>query len=149
MAKVIKQKTISILTSINDWLFVIFISLCLSVVISLLDHPSYAQEVEIGSLITERTISKKGHDLYLNLATQWRDIQNTQDVNIAITERLIPSSGTVLSIEVNHKLIYQTFLGRKRENIATKTHQALNSIIAAVASMRLNNHSVDLAENGW
>lgn len=111
---------------------------------------SYADdEVEISGLLLNNTISNSGYQFYFLLNQYWLDIPSTQGINVRITEQIIPKAGTRVSMELNQKVIYMTYMGRRKSPIKHKVEAAIYKLIDEIAKLEQQHGSIDLAENGW
>jgi len=110
---------------------------------------SHADEVEIGGLLLDNTISRLGHEFAFQFSQLWQDIPNTQGINVQIKEQLVPRAGTRLTIRMNNKLIYATHMGRRQSSMKERVEQAVFVLINAMAKSENNNNNPDMANDGW
>lgn len=115
---------------------------CASVVVA-------SEEVEVGGLLLDSTVSRFGHEFYYQFSQFWPDIPNTDGVNVQIKEQVVPRAGTKLSVIMNHQVIYVTHLGRRQSPIKPRVEQAIYILIEAIAQSQIRQTNPDLAENGW
>jgi len=108
-----------------------------------------ASEVEIGGLLLDNTKSRLGHDFYFQFSQLWRDIPNTQGINVQLIEQIVPRAGTKLNILLNGRLIYVTHFGRRQSPVKEKVEQAVFILIDAMAKTQYSQDSIDMAESGW
>jgi curli production assembly/transport component CsgE len=106
-------------------------------------------EVEIGGLLLDNTKSRLGHDFYHEFSQLWRDIPNTQGVNVQIIEQMVPRAGTVLSLKLNGRAIYVTHFGRRQTPVKEKVEQAILILIDAMRKSQYRQESPDMAGDGW
>lgn len=106
-------------------------------------------EVEIGGLLLDNTKSRLGHDFYHQFSQLWRDIPNTQGVNVQIIEQMVPRAGTRLSLRLNGKAIYFTHFGRRQTPVKEKVEQAIFILIDAMRRAQYSQDSIDMAADGW
>ncbi|MBL4910601.1 MAG: curli production assembly protein CsgE [Alteromonadaceae bacterium] len=126
-------------------MFKIFILTLLLVVTPI----SHSEEVEIGGLLLDNTISRQGHDFYYQFSLLWQDIPKTQGINVQIIEQLVPRAGTRLMIKMNNITIYATHMGRRQSSIKRRVEQAVFILINAIARSDDNFDNPDMANNGW
>jgi curli production assembly/transport component CsgE len=108
------------------------------------------EEVEIGGLLLNNTISNSGYQFYYHLNQYWLDIPNTQGINVRISEQIIPKAGTRVSMHLNHKVIYTTYMGRRKSPVKHKVKTAIYKLIDEIAKLEQQQYgSIDLAESGW
>lgn len=110
---------------------------------------SYGQDVEIGGLLLDSTITRFGHEFYYHFSQYWPDIPNTNGINVQIKEQVVPRAGTKLMVIMDHQTIYLTHLGRRQTPIKPKVEQSIYMLIEAIAQSQLSQSNPDLAENGW
>jgi curli production assembly/transport component CsgE len=109
----------------------------------------FAEEVEIGGLLIDNTISRFGREFSYQFSQFWPDIPNTGGLNVQIKEQAVPRAGTKLSVIMNHQVIYVTYLGRRQAPIKPQVEQAIYILIDALAQSQHRQTNPDLAENGW
>ena len=107
------------------------------------------KEVEIGGLLLDNTKSRLGHDFYFKFSQLWRDIPNTQGINVQLTEQIVPRAGTKLNLLLNGRVIYVTYFGRRQSPVQEKVEQAIFILIDAMAKSQYVRDSVDMAGSGW
>ena len=107
------------------------------------------REVEIGGLLLDNTKSRLGHDFYYEFSQLWRDIPNTQGINVQIIEQLVPRAGTRLSLRLNGRTIYVTHFGRRQTPVKEKVEQAIFILIDAMKRSQYQQDSLDMAGDGW
>ncbi len=110
---------------------------------------SHAVEVEIGGLLLDNTISRSGHEFAYRFSQLWHDIPNTQNINVQIIEHIVPHAGTRLTMKMNHKRIYVTYMGRRQSPITQRVEQAVLILIQAMAEYSDNENNPDMAGSGW
>ncbi len=110
---------------------------------------SHAVEVEIGGLLLDNTISRSGHEFAYRFSQLWHDIPNTQNINVQIIEHIVPHAGTRLTMKMNHKRIYVTYMGRRQSPITQRVEQAVLILIQAMTEYSDNENNPDMAGSGW
>ena len=110
---------------------------------------THSDEVEIGGLLLDNTISRQGHDFYHQFSQLWQDIPKTQGINVQIIEQLVPRAGTRLMVNMNNRTIYATHMGRRQSSIKKRVEQAVFILINAIARSDDNFNNPDMANNGW
>ncbi len=111
--------------------------------------PANAEEVEIGGLLLNNTISRLGHEFAYKFSQLWQDIPNTQGLNVHIKEQVVPRAGTRLTINMNNRIIYVTYLGRRQSSIQERVEQAVYIVINAIAQSGHYQDNPDMSNNGW
>ncbi len=106
-------------------------------------------EVEIGGLLLDNTKSRLGHDFYHEFSQLWRDIPNTQGVNVQIIEQMVPRAGTRLSVRLNGRALYVTHFGRRQTPVKEKVEQAIFILIDAMRRSQYSQDTIDMANDGW
>ncbi|WDE08632.1 curli production assembly protein CsgE [Thalassomonas viridans] len=109
----------------------------------------FARDVEIDGLYLNNSKTRQGHEFAYQFGLLWQEMPNTQGINVQITEQIVPHAGTKLTLLMNHKLVYVTYLGRRRSPMKNKVEQAIFALIDAMAQAKLNRRTPDMAENGW
>ncbi|MBE0368988.1 curli production assembly protein CsgE [Pseudoalteromonas sp. MMG013] len=106
-----------------------------------------AQE-DIGGFLLDQSISRSGYEFYYQLSMLWQDIPNTSGASVVIKETLIPRAGTVLKVELNNKIVYQTFMGRRLKPIDEQVEQAAITLVNLIASNNFSEFNQDMASSG-
>ena len=119
------------------------------VVLIILSSPGASQELEIGGLILDNTISRQGREFYRQFSILWQDLPHVEGINVQIKEQVIPRSGTKLIVNMNHKSIYVTYMGRRQQPIKQKVETAMFILIDAIAQSQFSEDNPDMATNGW
>ncbi len=110
---------------------------------------THSEEVEIGGLLLDNTISRQGHNFYYQFSQLWQDIPKTQGINVQIIEQLVPRAGTRLMVNMNNRTIYVTHMGRRQSSIKKRVEQAVFILINAIAQSDDNFNNPDMATDGW
>ena len=108
-----------------------------------------ANELEIGGLLLDNTLSRQGREFYRQFSQLWRDLPNSEGINVVIREQVIPRSGTKLTLHMNHNLVYVTYMGRRQQPIKERVETAMLLLIEAMARSRFSQDNPDLAKDGW
>jgi len=116
---------------------------------SLLPKPTHAVEVEIGGLLLDSTISRQGKEFYFFFSQLWQDLPNSQGINVQIKEQVIPRSGTKLTVKMNDRVVYITYMGRRQEPIKDRAEIAMFILIEAMAQQQFDVNNPDIANDGW
>ena len=103
---------------------------------------------DIGGFLLDQSISRSGYEFYSQLSRLWQDIPNTSGANVVVKETLIPRAGTVLKVELNNKVVYQTFMGRRLKPIDEQVEQAAITLVNLIASNNFSDFNQDMASSG-
>lgn len=95
-----------------------------------------ADDIELGGLVLDRTISRFGKDFSFYYTGYWRDMPGTEGVSVVIYEQVYPQAGTVLWIEMNQQKIYQTYFGRRYNDVKQMAEQAVLASINELANIQ-------------
>ena len=109
----------------------------------------HAEEVEIGGLLLDSTISRQGKEFYHHFSQLWQDLPNSDGINVQIKEQVIPRSGTKLTVNMNNKTVYVTYMGRRQQPIKDRVEAAMFILIEAMAQSQFNQSNPDIANDGW
>jgi curli production assembly/transport component CsgE len=110
---------------------VFFLLLCL-----LLPLKVAANDIELSGLVIDRTISRFGKDFMFYYSGYWRDMPATEGVSVVIYEQVYPQAGTFLWVEMNQQRVYQTYFGRRYNNVKDMAEQAILSSINELANIQ-------------
>ena len=109
----------------------------------------YSSEVDIGGLLLDNSRSRQGHEFFSAFSQLWQDIPNSSGHIVVIKEIVIPRSGTRLTVILNDKNIYITYMGRRQSPIKSRVEQAVLILIEAMAQSQISQNNPDLATSGW
>lgn len=128
------------------YLYCFFLTaLLLSVFIS----PTHAEEIRLGGLLLDNSISRQGHEFASRISQYWREVPDSSGKNLVVKEIIVPQAGTLLSVIYDNKVVYQTYMGRRQVSIDEKVQQAIMLVLDAVANASIDSRSPDLAGDEW
>lgn len=96
------------------------------------------EDIELGGLVIDRTLTRFGKDFNFYYSSYWREIPYTQGYNVIIHETVFPQAGTRLTLQINNQKIYQTHFGRRMSSVEDKAKQAILLTIDYLALMKAN-----------
>lgn len=108
-----------------------------------------ATELEIGGLLLDNTISRQGREFSYKFSQLWQDLPKSEGLNVQIKEQVIPRSGTKLTIKMNDRIVYVTYMGRRQEPVKARVEQAMFILIEAMAASQSSHNNPDIANDGW
>ncbi|WP_019674235.1 curli production assembly/transport protein CsgE [Arsukibacterium perlucidum] len=107
-----------------------------------------ANDIELSGLVIDRTISRFGKDFMFYYSGYWRDMPATEGVSVVIYEQVYPQAGTFLWVEMNQQRVYQTYFGRRYNNVKEMAEQAIlrsiNELANIQASMLLGEQEQEI-----
>ncbi|NRQ42562.1 curli production assembly protein CsgE [Rheinheimera sp. YQF-2] len=95
-----------------------------------------ATDIELGGLVLDRTISRFGKDFTFYYSGYWRDMPSTDGVTVVIYEQVYPQAGTFLWVEMNQTRVYQTYFGRRYNDVKQMAEQAVLLSINELANIQ-------------
>jgi curli production assembly/transport component CsgE len=103
--------------------------------------PSHAagDDLLVSGMVLDRTISGFGRDFSYYFSAYWRDLPATAGMTLVIQERVYPQAGTLLWLELNQRRIYQTYLGRRQQDMRMFAEQAVIATIEEIARLQSAN----------
>ncbi|MGP9800950.1 curli production assembly/transport protein CsgE [Rheinheimera sp. NSM] len=93
-------------------------------------------DIELGGLVLDRTISRFGKDFTFYYSGYWRDMPSTDGVTVVIYEQVYPQAGTFLWVEMNQTRVYQTYFGRRYNDVKQMAEQAVLLSINELANIQ-------------
>ncbi|MBU1308934.1 MAG: curli production assembly/transport protein CsgE [Gammaproteobacteria bacterium] len=105
-------------------------------VLLLFSVPALADDIALGGLVLDRTISRFGKDFSFYYSGYWRDMPATEGVTVVIYEQVYPQAGTFLWVEMNQKRIYQTYFGRRYNDVKHMAEQAVLLSVNELANIQ-------------
>ncbi|WP_397472830.1 curli production assembly/transport protein CsgE [Rheinheimera sp.] len=109
---------------------------CLLPLVQLYSAPSYADDIELSGMVLDRSISRFGKDFAFYYSGYWRDMPATEGVTVVIYEQVYPQSGTFLWVEMNQTRVYQTYFGRRYNDVKQMAEQAILLSINELANIQ-------------
>lgn len=106
-------------------------------------------EIVLSGIVLDRTISRFGKEFVRQFNLSWQDVPQTAGVNLVIKETKLPRSGTRLIVEINGRLVYQTYFGMRQKPMKDVVKQAIYYTIEGVARVNVDVSGPDLAESGY
>lgn len=100
---------------------------------------SQADEIELGGMVLDRTISRFGKDFFFYYTSYWRDIPSTNGITVVINERVYPQAGTYLWVEMEQKKVFETYFGRRQNDVKKLAEQAILISINEVARIKADS----------
>ncbi len=79
-------------------------------------------------LVLDETRTNIGGDFFTAFNNQWQSIQNNADYTIAISEKPLPSLGTMVIVRVNNEIVYQTRLNPNNKYINWIAGEAISYV---------------------
>lgn len=100
---------------------------------------SQADEIELGGMVLDRTISRFGKDFFFYYTSYWRDIPSTNGITVVVNERVYPQAGTYLWVEMEQKKVFETYFGRRQNDVKKLAEQAILISINEVARIKADS----------
>lgn len=97
---------------------------------------SQADEIELGGMVLDRTISRFGKDFFFYYTSYWRDIPSTNGITVVVNEQVYPQAGTHLWVEMEQKKIFETYFGRRHNDVKKLAERAILISINEVAQIK-------------
>ena len=107
-----------------------------AVLLTLTPGLALSDDIELGGVVLDRTISRFGKDFVFYYSGYWRDMPATDGVNVVIYEQVYPQAGTFLWVELNQTRIYQTFFGRRYNDVKQMAEQAILLSVNELANIQ-------------
>lgn len=101
-----------------------------------LSLPLTAADIELEGLVLDRTISRFGKDFTYYYAGYWRDMPGTDGITVVVYEQVYPQAGTFLWVEMNQSRVYQTYFGRRYNDVKQMAEQAILLSINELANIQ-------------
>lgn len=100
---------------------------------------SQADEIELGGMVLDRTISRFGKDFFFYYTSYWRDIPSTNGITVVVNERVYPQAGTYLWVEMEQEKVFETYFGRRQNDVKKLAEQAILISINEVARIKADS----------
>lgn len=100
--------------------------------------PVKSSDIELDGIVVDRTLTRFGKEFLYYYSGYWRDLPNTQGFIVTVHETVYPQAGTKLWIEVNQQKVFETYFGRRYNNIKEKADQGMLATIDKVTEIKAN-----------
>lgn len=100
---------------------------------------SQADEIDLGGMVLDRTISRFGKDFFFYYTSYWRDIPSTNGFTVVIHEQIYPQAGTRLWVEMEREKIFETYFGRRQNDVKELAERAILISINEVARIKADS----------
>lgn len=100
-------------------------------------------EVEIGSLVINRTITRVGMDFFEAFSDRWYAIEGLGTAHIRITEMPSARWGSLISVWVGEEIFFRTRLASRTKNIEGIADQAVRQVMTVITAK-----SIQMQQNG-
>jgi len=100
---------------------------------------SQADEIELGGMVLDRTISRFGKDFFFYYTSYWRDVPSTNGITVVVNARVYPQAGTYLWVEMEQKKVFETYFGRRQNDVKKLAEQAILISINEVARIKADS----------
>ncbi|MCC5825246.1 curli production assembly/transport protein CsgE [Alkalimonas sp.] len=107
---------------------------------------SISRDITLGGLVLDRTVTRFGKDFVFYYSGYWRDIPATDNITVVIYEQVYPQAGTVLWVEMNDRRIYQTYFGRRYNDVKETAEQAVLQSLTELARIQADRILGESAE---
>lgn len=84
-----------------------------------------SDELLISGILLDKTISRQGKQFSDIYSAYWRDLPGTEGLTVLLQEQIYPQAGTLLFVQLGQRRIYQTYLGRRLQDIKPLAEQAV------------------------
>ena len=79
----------------------------------------------ISGMLLDKTISRQGKQFSDIYSAYWRELPGTEGLTVVLYEQIYPQAGTLLAVQLGSRRIYQTYLGRRLQDIKPLAEQAV------------------------
>ena len=90
-----------------------------------LQDSTHVNDIEIEGIIVDATQTKIGKDFYDIFYQQWSQVENLPYHSITINEKALPQLGSIISVQVEDRVIFQQFVQPRYEKIEEMANYAL------------------------
>ena len=87
----------------------------------------------ISGMLLDRTITRHGKQFVDIYGAYWRDLPGTEGLTLIVHEQIYPQAGTLLTVELGQRRVYQTYLGRRLQEIRPLAEQAVLQTLPELA----------------
>lgn len=123
-----------------------------AVLLAIFSSPVFSDEVEIGNLVLNKTLTRVGMEFYEAFSDRWSSPENMGFIHIRVSE--VPSArwGSIISVWAGEELCFRTRLSSRVRNMEEIAEQAVRQVIATLVARniqrRQNGDKGDLVGDG-
>lgn len=121
------------------------------VMLSLSVFVAQAQDIEIRSLIINRTQTRIGQEFHRLFASLWVPVKGIDNYNIVVLEKASARWGSLIGILINDRVVFRQILGIRQNNLEEIAEKAVSIAhnYLFFHFLTQNKSSEDLAGSGF
>lgn len=100
----------------------------------------------MSGMLLDKTISRQGKQFSDVYSAYWRELPGTAGLTVIVQEQIYPQAGTLLTVQLGARRIYQTYLGRRLQDIKPLAEQA---VLQTVPELARQQAELMLGADGW
>ena len=104
---------------------------------------AHSQDVEIGDLILNKTITRLGNDFYNAFAQNWIPPGSNGAYTVKISEAPSARWGSIVGVYVNNELQFKTILSIRARNVEEIAQQAVQVIWVRLMKISIQKQQED------
>jgi curli production assembly/transport component CsgE len=90
------------------------------------------EEIGLKGIVTNRVITRQGHEFYREFTSRWIPPQNVGDPNVLITEKVNPQWGSVILVSVDGQLVFRSQISRRGDGMEESVKKAVKAALLYV-----------------
>lgn len=99
-----------------------------------------------SGMLLDKTISRQGKQFSDIYSAYWRELPGTTGLTVVVQEQIYPQAGTLLTVQLGTRRIYQTYLGRRLQEIKPLAEQA---VLQTVPELARQQAEMMLGADAW
>jgi curli production assembly/transport component CsgE len=123
-----------------------------AVLLLIFSSPVFSDEVEIGDLVLNKTLTRVGMEFYKAFSDRWSSPEKMGGIHIRVSE--VPSArwGSIISVWAGEELCFRTRLSSRVRNMDEVSEQAVRQVMATLVARNIqrqqNGDNGDLVGDG-
>jgi curli production assembly/transport component CsgE len=122
---------------------VFFLLLCLSA-----SNFAFSDDIKIGSLVVNKTITWFGQDFYHYFSSEWRNQRNIRNQRLVIEEVPSARKGTQIIIRYKETIVFQASIAGTRSSSREKGSEAVSIVLSRMQNIDISSGGYQQADLG-
>lgn len=106
------------------------------------DRPD-PQDLSLGGMIIDQTISKVGRDFYEYFYNNWQEPEQSLEFIITIKERPVPSLGSIISIDLDGEMLWENRVQPRADALEAYAQHAVSFFYRYLANYQAIQQSLE------
>lgn len=114
-----------------------YLPMVLTVLLLACPTPVCSDEVEIGSLVLNKTLTRTGTEFYKSFFELWLSLEHMEPVHIRVNETPSARWGSIITIWVDEELCFKTRLANRAKSATEVAEQAVQQVMTVLVTRKI------------